>query len=285
MSPLSRPAGPVLQATLIVDALPPLVQAYGALGLTPGALTCISAAQAQAWGQPALEGLQMLVLSAAEDALPLLRLVAAPGTPPRPTRHHPGWMALEILVRDVDALAPRVAAAGFEIVGPPADLDVSPAIRAMQAIGLAGEMLYLTQVKQPVPPFEIPLSAALPPGRDLGALFIAVMSTPSRESVIAACQPLQPGPVLRFETKVTVLNRALGRAPDQRWPVATVQWAGASLFEIDEVQDPAVSPAAAALGDLPAGLAWVTMQGGPGPALPLQRLSEGAWLELLPALA
>lgn len=288
-SPPSPSAGPLLHATLLVADAAPLVAAYAHLGLAPAGQGRVDAAGSAAWGPAAaaLAGCRSLWLAPA-GAAPLLRLIEVPGTPPRPTRREHGWLALEILVRDVDAIASRLAAAdggGFELVGPPADLDVSPAIRAMQLVGPAGEMLYLTQVKAPVPPFAIPLSSTLPPQQDLGALFIAVLSTPSREATLAACAVLGAGAMLRFDTRITVLNRALGRPLETRWPVATVQWAGDSLFEIDEVVAAELQPASPAPGlGLPAGLAWVTMQApGVETAPALRQVSPGAWLECEPA--
>jgi hypothetical protein len=273
---VQAPAGPLLHATLIVADASPLITAYRGLGLRAEDGGAVSAGQATAWGQPRLAGCAVTWLTPHGAAAPLLRLITVPGTAARPARHSHGWLALEILVRDVDALAPRVAAAGFEIVGPPADLDVSPVIRAMQAIGPAGEMLYLTQVKAPVPPFAIPLSSELPSDADIGPLFIAVMSTPSREAVIEACVPLNPAAVLRFETKITVLNRALGHELSKRWPVATLQWGGLCLFEIDEVVDAGVQTTK---GALPGGLAWVSMKAAGESGTRLTELSPGAWLE------
>ena len=284
-------AGPIRHATLIVADTAPLVAAYAHLGLVPTDEARIDADRAAAWGAAAsaLAGCRDLWLGPA-GAPPLLHLIERPGTAARPTRREHGWLALEILVRDVDAIAARLAAAGgggFELVGPPADLDVSPAIRAMQLVGPAGEMLYLTQVKAAVPPFAIPLSYTLPVERDLGALFIAVLSTPSREATLTACAKLGAGAMLRFDTRITVLNRALGRPIETRWPVATVQWAGESLFEIDEVVADEMRPATPALGaGLPAGLAWVTMQGSDADTSPaLRELSPGAWLECEPLLS
>ena len=286
-----RTAGPLQQATLIVSDFAPLVRAYSALGLHPRAQGRVSAAQARAWRQPALLDRAWCELGSASPLAPaLLRLIERPGAAPRPTRLSHGWLALEILVRDVDALAPRVAQAGFEIVGPPADLDVSPAIRAMQAIGPAGEMLYLTQVRQPVPPFDIPLSSGIPASDDLGGLFIAVLSTPSREAVIQACAAFEPLQTLRFDTRITVLNRAWGQPLDKRWPVATLQWAAGSLFEIDEVAMPqtAQPPGQPDPSQLPSGLAWVSLQrpagwaDAPGDPASLREIWPGAWLELLP---
>jgi hypothetical protein len=287
---LTRPpaaaCGPLCHATLLVDAVAPLVNAYRALGLVVVADSTTRAAQAAAWGQPTLAGRRCVLLApgpgpALGSSVPtLLRLIEVPGTPPRPTRFSHGWMALEILVRDVDALAQRFPIDGFEVVGAPADLALTPHIRAMQVVGPAGEMLYLTQVKAPVPPFVLPLSAELPLAQALGGLFIAVMSTPSREDALQSVAALGPSAILRFETKVTVLNRAFGRPIDTDWPLATTQFAGAALFEIDEVVDVLVLPPARA-AELPAGLAWVTLVA-PASActVGLIELSPGAWVEL-----
>lgn len=275
-------AGPLRHATLIVRDIAPVQVAYAGLGVVATTSAApISAQQADSWGHPVLAGCPSVMLGQPGAPWPLLRLIEHPAAAPRPTRFSHGWLALEILVRDVDALAPRVAAAGFEIVGPPADLDVSPAIRAMQCIGPVGEMLYLTQVKAPVPPFDIPLSAHLPAGVDIGPLFIAVMSVPSRDAAVAACAPLQPGATLRFDTKITVLNRALGRDMGHRWPVATVQWAGGCLFEIDEVIDGGLAPAESRC-ELPMGLAWVALDVDGAAARPqLCGLAPSAWFEPL----
>ena len=282
--PVDQAAGPLRHATLLVSDVHAMQGAYAALGLVVCERSTISAARAKAWGHASLAGRSLLGLGTAADGPSLLRLIKRPGAAIRPTRYSHGWLALEILVRDVDALAQQLTGSSFEIVGAPADLDVSPHIRAMQVIGPAGEMLYLTQVKAPVPPFEVPLSSQLQAPAQIGPLFIAVLSTPSRAASLQACAALAPKAQLQFDTKVTVLNRALGRPVDARWPVATVQWAGESLFEIDEVVDDRVRPAAAP-GELPSGLAWIAMDAPNNSAAPakLQELSPGAWIELLPS--
>jgi catechol 2,3-dioxygenase-like lactoylglutathione lyase family enzyme len=48
----------------------------------------------------------------------------------RPFGHY-GWLSLEISVQDVDALGAALVNSPFEIIGPPADLAVGEAIRAM----------------------------------------------------------------------------------------------------------------------------------------------------------
>jgi hypothetical protein len=270
-------AGPLRHATVLTADSAALRRAYVALGLVVTAQGRVDANTAAAWGQAQLGGCACIELG--RPGATLLRIIEVPHASAhataRATRYSHGWLALEVLVRDVDALAAPAAAAGFEIVGAPADLALSPNIRAMQLVGPAGEMLYLTQVKAPVPPFELPLSDSIEASQNIGPLFIAVMSTPSRAAAMQACAPLMPRATLCFDTKVTVLNRALGRDVNTAWPLATVQLAGQCLFEVDEVVDAQVHTPQP--GVLPAGLAWVSVQG--GGAGPLRELSPGAWLE------
>ena len=126
--PSTTAAGPLLHATLVVNDAKPMLAAYAALGLVEVAQAPISAAQAQEWQQPQLAARRCTLL-ARPGGETLLRIIEVPGTPPRPTRFSHGWLALEILVRDVDALAEPARRGGFEIVGAPADLDVSPQTR------------------------------------------------------------------------------------------------------------------------------------------------------------
>ncbi|HEY3062845.1 MAG TPA: VOC family protein [Chloroflexota bacterium] len=119
---------------------------------------------------------RVLVLGASGESRGLLRLVegSAPAPPPLGTY---GWSALEITVRDVDGLPGVLARSGpFRINGEPRDLLFSsgpPGQRAMQAVGPAGEQLYLTQILRQTPGREL---AEPPAGASTGAVFIAVLA-------------------------------------------------------------------------------------------------------------
>ena len=58
-----------------------------------------------------------------------------------------GWNAAELIVEDVDGLAVQLENSPFKIIGSPADLSFTKNIRAMQVMGPANEILYLTQFK------------------------------------------------------------------------------------------------------------------------------------------
>jgi hypothetical protein len=152
----------------------------------------------------------------------------------RDSLHSYGWMALEVLVADVDDLADSLQDSPFTLLRPPADLDLSDRIRACQVRGPAGEILYLTQIRGDVPPFELPTCEA-----PVDHLFIPVLSSPSREQSLAQYSRIAGSSGLSFETKITVLNQARGYALDRRHPVATLQLAGHCLLEIDQVENTA----------------------------------------------
>ncbi len=242
----------------------------------------LSAAQAAAWGKPALAGRRFVVMGAdpADPSTHWLRILEVPGAvAPAPMRQR-GWLALEVLVRDVQALGRRLEGGPFRILGVPRPLSVSDDIWAMQVAGPAGETLYLTEVRAQVPPFDLPMNARCTAER----FFIPVLSAPDREAALAWYAERAGGSGFRFESRVSALSRALGLDPEHRRAVATLGLAGRSIIEIDEVPEhPA--PAAVAEG-LPAGLAMVSLHAAVPPAGPtLEAGPAGEWIEWLPPLA
>ncbi len=159
-----------------------------------------------------------------------LLIVEAPAARERDPLHSFGWMAMEVLVADVDDLAARLPGSPFSLLRPPADLDVSDNIRACQVRGPTGEILYLTQINGEVAPFDLPRCEAA-----VDHLFIPVLSTPSRDSSLADYAAISGNEGLRFDTRITVVNQARAFELTQRHPVATLQLAGQALIEIDQI--------------------------------------------------
>ena len=146
----------------------------------------------------------------------------------------------------------RLVKSHFTVLGEPRPLSLSDAIVAMQVAGPAGETLYLTEVRAPVPPFRLPAPATHTAER----LFIPVLSCPERDTSLRFYEALNGNTGLRFETRVSALNRALKLDPEKQRPVGTLQLAGASLIELDQVPEHDV--AHPVLAGLPAGLAMVS---------------------------
>ena len=60
----------------------------------------------------------------------------------------------------MDSLAGQLAGSPFRVIGAPADLSFTDKIRAMQVVGPAREVLYLTQIKERLAAFDTPEAAA-----------------------------------------------------------------------------------------------------------------------------
>ena len=202
------------------------------------------------WGKPALAGSPVVTLISA-SGYPWVRVIGNPEVAPARPFMELGWLALEVLVADVDSLAERLAESPFEIYRPPANLDVSDAIRAMQVVGPAGEVLYLTQVNAAVEPFDIPQAVC-----GIDRLFIPVSACLRRDEGLAVYRKLGASRNWTFDTRITSVNKAYGLDPSLRHPVATVQLAGQSMVEIDQLG--LASARRPTPGKLPAGIAMVS---------------------------
>src|SRR5690606_11335682 len=131
-----------------------------------------------------------------------------------------GWLSLEVLVGDIDTLAAGLQPP-FKVLGAAANLELSDAIRAAQVLGPCGELLYLTRIKAPVPPFDLPMTDAT-----IASTCIGVMTTHDREASQRAWSALLGAKGWAFDTKITVLNRAHGKPLEGRYPVAVVPMPG-----------------------------------------------------------
>jgi hypothetical protein len=247
-----RQLGPIVGATLLCSNINKVSHAYrSGLGYSLVSSGILDAAQIECWNTPKLVNSNTQVLASA-DGQAWLRLVEDPKSKAHKPLKTQGWMALETNVGDVDELRKDIDTTQFEIIGEPAYLQVSDAIKAMQTIGPANEVSYMTQVDRPVPPFELPMTTAKTSG-----LFIPVLCTPDRDASLAFYQDInQTKEGLKFETKVTVLNRAWQKDIAHQYKVATLQLNGKCLFEIDQV--PQAQVIINNSGSLPSGIAMVT---------------------------
>ena len=223
--------GRVVASVVVTPDLALLTRAYeGWLSLEIAAAQALAGDTAAALGLPQLADAPAALL-ANQHGRSWLLAVEQPAAPSRSALSTWGWMAQEILVSDVDGLAAGLQDSPFSLLRPPADLDVSDAIRACQVQGPAGEILYLTQVSGAVPPFELPTSSA-----PVDHLFIPVLSTPDRQASLKLYADLAGREGMSFDTRISVVNQALGLPLDTRHPVATLQLADNTLIEIDQIE-------------------------------------------------
>lgn len=244
-----RSLGPLTHATLLCGDADALAKTYAQhLHMAVKRTETISPQLAQMLGAPHWCDAPCLWLGPQDAGDAWLRLVQGDVRPPQRPFRTRGWIALEVLVQDVDALAAQLEHSPFELLGAPADLAVSDAIRAMQVRGAAGEVLYLTQINGEVPPFELPRAS-----HPVDGLFIAVLAAGQRDASGAFYQRIGGDAPLEFNSRVGVLSREWQMPQQHEYPMATVQLCGSTLLEIDHL------PQAAPHGDTqpPPGIASI----------------------------
>lgn len=254
--------GPIRAATFSAPDLNAIEDAYcRCLGYVKIETGTISPALADIWGAPLAASSPYFTLQPADGCDTYLRFVERPETTAfKPLVTH-GWNAAEIVVADVDALGDQLKNTPFRIIGAPMDLSMTDAIRAMQVIGPAGEVLYLTEIKRQLPIWDLPQQA-----EGVGRIFIAVGGGPNLPEMCKfyadefGLESSDPA-----ESRISVLSNALGIDPETRHTIATVTLSGQSLLELDGMPaECSARPCRA--GDLPPGFAMLTILGGSGDA-------------------
>lgn len=215
----------------------------------------VSEAQARSWAAPATMGKKMSLLAPESGKEVLLRIVENE----RPAAYRPltsyGWAASELCVQDVDALQERLANTPFKIIGPAADLEMIPEIRAMQVVGLASEVFYLTMFKEDIPEYDLPTAHSF-----VDRMFIAVLATDGPEKVQNWYHKhfgIEPGEIA--EIKLTLLDDAFGLAEREGdYGLTVVTMRARSLIEVDRYPSQTVERPVAP-GALPPGNAMMSV--------------------------
>ncbi len=209
---------------------------------------------AAGWKAPRAAGARQALLQPASGEPTWLRLVQSPATPGFEVMKTHGWNSNEILVEDPDALAVQLAAGSpFRIVGQPRPLSTSPAVRAMQAIGPAGELNYFTRIPATGSVFIKSGAKSF-----VDRTFIVVLGGPSMATMQAFYRDTLGAPVTApVPAKINVLQDAYGFGPEVDTPLALVNFSDRFLIELDEYPA-AARPRPRRDGDLPPGMAMVT---------------------------
>ncbi|MEJ2139205.1 MAG: hypothetical protein P8Y61_07125 [Gammaproteobacteria bacterium] len=206
--------------------------------------------EAAVWGAPGSAGAASLIMRPAAGDDFEFRFVAGPASPNYVPLTTYGWNASEIMVQNVDSLAPRFKNSPFEIVGEPRDLSFSEDIRAMQIRGPANEIIYLTEFKKPVPGLSVPT-----PRSSIDRTFIVILggrSMSELQNFYHQTFGVPKAPVV--ESRVTMLSKALDVSIETLYPIAAMALEGESLIEADEMPEQ-VGPRRAEPGFLPPGIA------------------------------
>jgi hypothetical protein len=165
-----------------------------------------------------------------------------------------GWNATEFLVQDPDALAEliRKPGSGFTVAGEPRSLGPNSPIRAMQAIGPAHEVLYLTK-----PPEGGPMETAHTAVDRPFILILGNKDLPATQSFLESTLGLSSGrPVA---ARMTVLNKAFGLDIETTHPLTVARVSPQYSIELDQYPD-AARERPHAEGELPPSMALVSFE-------------------------
>lgn len=245
----------ILIITLGVPDVAAMEHAYSQwLGYTTSAHGKVGQELAAAWAAPAMAGRDYVLMQPESKENVYLRFVQvapAPGYVPMKTF---GWNAIEMLVQDPDALAVRLAKPGspFQIVGPPRALGPDSPIRAMQVVGPAKEVLYLTRI----PPEGDGRAGAR---TFVDRPFILIVGGPELETVRAFYGRLGATLSPPAQARMTVLNKAHGFDVETTHPLAMARLSPRFAIEMDGYPRTAtVRPVRS--GELPPAIASVSFE-------------------------
>jgi catechol 2,3-dioxygenase-like lactoylglutathione lyase family enzyme len=213
----------------------------------------VSRELADAWGAPRARGRAYSILQSASGAPVYLRIVQSPPTRGYQVMKTHGWNSNEILCQDPDAMARRLAQSPFRIIGQPRPLASNASVRAMQAIGPAGELIYLTRI-----PPEGGAAIKTPAQSFVDRTFIVVLGGPdvaAMRSFYGEKLGLSLTPA--YESPVGVLNDAWGFNADHKTTLSLALISPGFLIEIDGYP-PGSRPRPVRKGDLPPGIAMVS---------------------------
>ncbi len=196
----------------------------------------VSAALATSWQAPKTEGCPYAVMQPASGADIFLRFVEQPAVAGFKALRSYGWNAIEICVQDVMAVNARMEDSPFEIIGPPNKIPGLDAIHPMQVKGPDEEIVYLTQINDDLPEYNLPRAGSL-----IDKLFILVMGSSDMDRAVAWMQE-KCGLAFGREMEIpyTMIAKAYGTPLDELHRICTLIHDQDVFLELDQYPDAAI---------------------------------------------
>jgi catechol 2,3-dioxygenase-like lactoylglutathione lyase family enzyme len=209
---------------------------------------------AKAWGAPASAGSRYAVLRPASGSDTFIRFVECEPHPDYVPLVSFGWAAIEICVEDVRAVHQRMLESPFEVIGPPRELDGMAAIFPMQVKGPDSEIVFLTQIREDLPEFDLPRAEA-----PIDRLFILVLACSDMNASLDWIEESIGFAVgqRNLEIVYTMLARAFGTPPDETHAISTMVDGRNVFLQVDQLP-PQAGPRPGFAGRLPQGVALGT---------------------------
>ena len=191
----------------------------------------ITAKESSAWGAENLTNADYVVMQPEKSDDFSFRFIHQPDQSNYIAFKSVGWNAAELIVEDVDGLAVQLENSPFKIIGSPADLSFTKDIRAMQVMGPANEILYLTQFKNKVPEFDSPK-----PRCSVDQTFIVVLAGKSLDEMQGYFQANFKLPKATvIESRIRSISRVFNFPADTKYKAAALALRDQSMIELDEL--------------------------------------------------
>jgi len=212
-------------------------------------------AEARQLGAEGDTGAAWRLLQPASGKPVFVRLLESPRAGAVPAMLQEGWTAAELTAQDPDRLAEQLRDSPFRIVGPPVYLTDENTIKAMQALGPSGELLYFTHIEQP----EKSWFAKAQAHSFVDQLFITVLGARDAAAIAEFYRRLGLEVTAPADYRIGVLSRAYGLPEDTKYPLSLAVLNSDFLLELDGLPETAL-PIAADSGYLPGGVAIMTFR-------------------------
>lgn len=196
----------------------------------------ISDILAASWHTPNSAGQSYAVMQPSSGADVYLRFVEQPPVEGFRALRSYGWNAIEICVQDVMAANARMMDSPFEIIGPPNKIPGLDAIHPMQVKGPDEEIVYLTQINDDLPEYNLPRAGSL-----IDKLFILVIGNSDMDRAATWMQEkCGLGFGREMEIPYTMIAKAYGTPLDELHKICTLIHDKDVFLELDQYPDAAV---------------------------------------------
>ena len=196
----------------------------------------ISNALAESWKTPNSSGCAYAVMQPSSGADIFLRFIEQPPVEGFKALRSYGWNAIEICVQDVMAVNARMLESSFEIIGPPNKIPGLDAIHPMQVKGPDEEIVYLTQINDDLPEYNLPRAGSL-----IDKLFILVMGNSNMDRAATWMQEkCGLGFGREMEIPYTMIAKAYGTPLDELHRICTLIHGKDVFLELDQYPDAAI---------------------------------------------
>jgi hypothetical protein len=213
----------------------------------------ITKEEATHWQAKNLTDSEYVILQPEESDDFSFRFIQQPNQPDYIPFKSEGWNAAELIVQNVDKLSEELIDSPFEIIGPPADLSFNKNIRAMQIIGPAKEILYLTEFKRKVSEFDSPV-----PRCYVDKTFIVILAGKSLEAMQIYFHDhflIAKAPIIK--SRIRSISRVFDLPEETQYQAAAMTLRDQCFIELDELPKEGISRVSID-GYLPSGIAMVS---------------------------